>query len=147
RVSGSRSRGSQPLCARRHRALAHAASWALPLVLILSLGWTAGSAEAGRVAVLLSAKVPEYEEALKGFREAARHEVVAVYDMDGDPDQGRKYLTEIETKVKPDLIYAVGIWALQAVLGRPVSIPVVYAMVLNPPSVIKADAKNVTGAS
>ena len=119
----------------------------VPLILVLSLVFTASPALAARVAVLMSAKVNEYEEALKGFKETATHEIVAVYDMDGDPDLGRKYLVEIETKVKPDLIYAVGIWALQAVVSRPVSIPVVYAMVLNPPSVIKADAKNVTGAS
>src|SRR5262245_32549834 len=117
----------------------------LPLALALSLAFMATRAEASRVAVLLSAKVNEYEEALKGFKEAAPHEIAAVYDMDGDPERGRKYLAEIETKVKPDLIFAVGIWALQAVVSRPVAVPVVYAMVLNPPSIVGADAKNVTG--
>jgi putative tryptophan/tyrosine transport system substrate-binding protein len=116
------------------------------LVLVLSPAAVAGKAEAARVAVLLSAKVSEYEEALKGFKEAARHEIVAVYDMDGDLDRGRKQLAEIE-KLKPDLIFAVGIWALQAIASRPIPQPVVYAMVLNPPSVIGAGAKNVTGAS
>jgi putative ABC transport system substrate-binding protein len=67
--------------------------------------------------------------------------------MDGDLDRGRKQLAEIETKVKPDLIFAVGIWALQVVVSRPPPLPVVYAMVLNPPSVIGAGTKNVTGAS
>ena len=71
------------------------------------------------MAVLLSAKVNEYEEALKGFKEATSHEIVSVFDMDGDPERGRKYLAEIETKIKPDLIFAVGIWALQAVISRP----------------------------
>jgi putative ABC transport system substrate-binding protein len=104
-------------------------------------------AGAARVAVLLSAKVSEYEDALKGFREANPHQIAAVYDMDGDLDRGRKQLTEIEQKIKPDLIFAVGVWALQAVVARPSSVPVVYAMVLNPPSVLGADAKNVTGAS
>ena len=99
------------------------------------------------MAVLLSAKVAEYEDALKGFREATPHTIVAVYDMDGDLDRGRKQLAEIDEKVKPDLVFAVGIWALQAVVSRPPSAPVVYAMVLNPPSVLGADSKNVTGAS
>jgi putative ABC transport system substrate-binding protein len=117
------------------------------LVLMLSLAAMASPAEAARVAVLLSAKVSEYEDALKGFREATPHQIAAVYDMDGDLDRGRKLLAEIEEKIKPDLIFAVGIWALQAVVSRPPSVPVVYAMVLNPPSVLGADAKNVTGAS
>jgi ABC-type uncharacterized transport system substrate-binding protein len=120
---------------------------ALALVLVLSPAALASPAEAGRVAVLLSAKVSEYEEALKGFKEAAPHEIVAVYDMDGDLDRGRKQLAEIEAKVKPDLIFAVGIWALQVIVSRPPPLPVVYAMVLNPPSVIGAGTKNVTGAS
>jgi putative ABC transport system substrate-binding protein len=117
------------------------------LVLILSLAALASPAAAARVAVLLSAKVSEYEDALKGFRESNPHQIAAVYDMDGDLDRGRKQLTEIAEKIKPDLIFAVGVWALQAVVSRPPSVPVVYAMVLNPPSVLGADAKNVTGAS
>ncbi|HEV2056397.1 MAG TPA: ABC transporter substrate-binding protein [Methylomirabilota bacterium] len=120
---------------------------AIVLVLVLSPAAFASPAAAGRVAVLLSAKVSEYEEALKGFKEAAPHEIVAVYDMDGDLDRGRKQLAEIEAKVKPDLIFAVGIWALQVIVSRPTPLPVVYAMVLNPPSVIGAGTKNVTGAS
>ena len=119
----------------------------LAFTLALSLTVMASPAAAARVAVLMSAKVSEYEEALKGFKETAAHQVAAVYDMDGDLDRGRKQLAEIEEKVKPDLIFAVGIWALQAVISRPTSVPVVYAMVLNPPSVIGADTKNVTGAS
>ena len=124
------------------------------LALVLSVGVTASPAAAARVAVLMSSKVNEYEEALKGFegalkgvKEAPPHQVVAVYDMEGDPERGRKYLAEIEAKVKPELIFAVGIWALQVVASRPSSIPVVFAMVLNPPSILGADAKNVTGAS
>jgi putative ABC transport system substrate-binding protein len=116
-------------------------------VLVLALTAAADPAMAGRVAVLMSAKVSEYDEALKGFKETAPHQIVAVYDMDGDLERGRKQLVEIDTKVKPDLIFAVGIWALQVVVGRASAVPVVYAMVLNPPSVIGAETKNVTGAS
>src|SRR5258705_9407091 len=108
------------------------------LVLLLSFVVLAGPAEASRVAVLLSAKVSEYEDALKGFRESTPHQIVALFDMDRDLDRGRKQLAEIQEKLKPDLIFAVGIWALQAVVNRPPVIPVVYARVLNPPSVLGA---------
>jgi len=64
----------------------------------------------------------------------AKHRIVAEYDMGGDPEKGPSIVADVE-KVKPDLIFAVGSWALQAVLSRPTTIPVVYAMVLNPPSV------------
>jgi ABC-type uncharacterized transport system substrate-binding protein len=120
---------------------------ALVLVHAVTIGAAASPAGGARVAVLMSAQVSEYQEALKGFRETAAHEIVAVYDMDGDTDRGRKYLAEIETKVKPDLILAVGIWALQVAMARPTAVPIVYAMVLNPPSVLGPAAKNVTGAS
>ena len=119
----------------------------LALALFLSITFLASPAAAGRVAVLMSAKVAEYEEALRGFKEATAHQVVATYDMDGDVDRGQKYLAEIETKVKPDLIFAIGNWALQVVVSRPTSVPVVYAMVLNPTSIVGTDGKNVTGAS
>src|SRR5207244_2620123 len=78
----------------------------------------------------------EYDEAVRGFRGAIPKEAVTVYDMDGDIERGRKQLDEIDSKLKPDLVFAVGIWALRAVVSRPPSAPVVYAMVLNPPSVI-----------
>jgi len=73
--------------------------------------------------------------------------MVAEYDMDGDLKLGRQYLADIETKVKPDLIFVIGGFALQAAISRPVSIPIVYAMVLNPPSILGPGTKNVTGAS
>jgi putative ABC transport system substrate-binding protein len=81
------------------------------------------------------------------LRGAIPNQTVTVYDMDGDLERGRKQLDEIDSKLKPDLIFAVGIWALRAVVSRPPSAPVVYAMVLNPPSVISPDARNITGAS
>jgi putative tryptophan/tyrosine transport system substrate-binding protein len=119
----------------------------LALALFLSISFLASPADAARVAVLLSAKITEYEDALRGFKEVTPHQIVAMYDMDGDVDRGRKYLAEIETKVKPDLIFAVGSWALQVVVSRATSVPVIYAMVLNPTSIVGTDGKNITGAS
>jgi putative ABC transport system substrate-binding protein len=119
----------------------------LAFTLLVSIASVASPAAAGRVAVLMSSKVSEYEEALRGFKEATANQIVATYDMDGDVELGRKYLTEIETKVKPDLVFAIGSWALQVVVSRPPSAPVVYAMVLNPASIVEAVGRNVTGAS
>src|SRR5438093_345370 len=67
--------------------------------------------------------------------------------MEGDPDRGRKIVAQIQSKVKPDLIRAVGISALQAAATEAPNVPVVYAMVLNPPSIVGAEPKNITGAS
>jgi putative tryptophan/tyrosine transport system substrate-binding protein len=119
----------------------------IALALIVLPAVTARSAPEGRVAVLLSAKVDEYEDALRGFKGTVPHRIVALYDMDADLDRGRKQLADIESKVKPDLIFAVGVWALQAVASRSSAVPVVYAMVLNPPSIIGTESRNITGAS
>ena len=119
----------------------------LPALLLPALLGSATAAAAADVAVVMSADVGAYAEALKGFKASLRHKVVAEYDMEGDFDRGKKQVTEIGVKVKPDLILAVGIWALQAVAKETTTVPVVYAMVLNPPSVIGSEAKNITGAS
>jgi len=95
----------------------------------------------------MSASVEEYDEAVRGFKSAAPNQALTLYDMDGDLERGRKLLDEIDSRLKPDLVVAVGIWALRAVVNRPPSAPVVFAMVLNPPSVISPDARNITGAS
>jgi putative ABC transport system substrate-binding protein len=119
----------------------------LALLLLASAAGRAGPASAANVAVILSDRVEDYQEALRGFKEAARKPIVAEYNMAGDLDRGRKFLTEIETKVKPDLIFAVGIWALQAIVSQPTDIPVVYAMVLNAPSIVGGGSRNITGAT
>jgi len=118
----------------------------LVLVMVIAMVAVGRPALGANVAVIMSSRVDDYREALRGFREVARHRIVAEYDMGGDPDKGPAIVAEIETKVKPDLIFAVGIWALQAVLAQPTDVPVVYAMVLNPPSVL-GDVRNITGAS
>jgi putative tryptophan/tyrosine transport system substrate-binding protein len=117
------------------------------LIVVPMIAVGVGSPALGaNVAVIMSSKVDDYREALRGFKDVAKHRIVAEYDMDGDPEKGPSIVADVEKKVKPDLIFAVGIWALQAVLSQPTTIPVVYAMVLNPPSVV-GDGKNVTGAS
>jgi putative ABC transport system substrate-binding protein len=128
--------------------------WLFPIVLkllllagafLLAIGGS--SAQAGNVAVLLSADVDAYRDAVRGFKETTTHQVVAEYDMGGDFTRGDQMLGEIRTRVKPDLILAVGIWALQVTNRQKLDIPVVFAMVLNPDSVIGTTANKITGAS
>jgi putative ABC transport system substrate-binding protein len=105
------------------------------------------TAPAGTVAVLLTADVDAYREAVRGLKASLKgHRVVAEYDMEGDLGRGRKQLAEIHGKVRPDLLVVVGVWALQVAVEQPPPVPVVYAMVLNPQSIV-GSARNVTGAS
>ena len=134
-LEGARESVAKPVCWR---------ILSVCVALVIMSNW-ATSAQAGRVAILLSADVPEYQKAVEGFKKTTDDTVVGTYDMRGDFDRGKKLIEEIQSEVKPDLIYVVGIWALQAVEREKVTIPIVYSMVLNPPAVV--DAKNVTGAS
>jgi putative ABC transport system substrate-binding protein len=96
----------------------------------------------------VTADVDAYRQALRGFKAALKgHRVVAELNMEGDAQKGPKLMAEIRTRVKADLVFAVGIWALQSATEPPASLPVVYAMVLNPPSLLPPGAKHVTGAS
>jgi putative ABC transport system substrate-binding protein len=119
----------------------------LVAAVLLSVGWAAWPAAAGNVAVIMTADVDEYKKALRGLKDTLRHQIVGEYNMEGDFDRGHKILTDIQSKIKPDLIVTIGIWALEVVADRATDLPVVYAMVLNPPSVVKTGAKNITGAS
>jgi putative ABC transport system substrate-binding protein len=124
-------------------------SWALGLALPLLCCLAASPpAVAGDVAVLMSARVDAYSDALRGFESSLQgHRVVDTYDMEGDEGRGKKLLRSMESGEKPDLIFAIGVWALKATLKTPPSTPVVYAMVLNPESVVGGRSANVTGAS
>lgn len=117
------------------------------LLLAVIVCTTAGSARGANVAVLISADVQPYREALRGFKDTTRHEIVAEYDMAGDFERGREFLRDIRSESQPDLVLAMGIWALQVAVQENVDLPVVFAMVLNPPAVLGSEPKNVTGAS
>lgn len=113
----------------------------------LGVAWlgSAAAASAGEVMVLMSAPVQAYEQALVGFKDGLRseHEII-VRQMDGSVERGRQFLA---SSAKPDLVFAIGVWALQAALDQHHDAPVVYAMVLNPASLIGKGAIGVTGAS
>ncbi len=121
--------------------------WLL-LIVVCIVGVT-DPVSGGNVVVIKSADVDAYRQAIKGLKKVlhGHHKIVKELDMEGDFDLGREFVKEIKEKIKPDLILAVGIWALQVVADQKLNIPTVYAMVLNPPSVPGARAKNITGAS
>ena len=103
--------------------------------------------EAAKIVALKSADVDVYNEALEGFKSISRRPIISEYDMEGDFQKGRKFLARLKSGLKPDLILAIGIWALQVVVEEIRDIPVVFAMVLNPTTVIGQEAHNITGAS
>src|SRR3990170_1185821 len=104
-------------------------------------------AEAAKIIALKSAEVDVYNEALEGFKSVLQESAIVEYDMEGDLQQGKKFLARLKSGPKPDLILAIGIWALQVVVEEIRDIPVVFAMVLNPTTVIGQEARNITGAS
>jgi putative ABC transport system substrate-binding protein len=103
--------------------------------------------EAAKIVVLKGADVDVYNEALEGFKDVTRQFVISDYDMRGDHQKGKTLLARLKSGPKPDLIFAIGIWALQVVVEEVKDIPVVFAMVLNPSTVIGQEARNITGAS
>jgi putative ABC transport system substrate-binding protein len=119
----------------------------LCLVVLASPAVRTGDSAAAEIVVLSSAQVDAYKAAVRGFTAVTRDRIMAEIDMEGDLERGRKAIASLRAKQKPDLILAVGLWALQAVLSHATDIPVVFAMVLNPPSVVGPEARNVTGAS
>lgn len=116
--------------------------------LMVALGLVAAQPAAARgIVVIMSADVGPYQEALRGFKDAVSQPIVAEYDMRGDFERGRTILAEIRSQVKPDLILAMGVWALQLVARERIDTPVVFAMVLNPHAVLSGEPGNITGAS
>ncbi len=79
----------------------------LPFLLGLSL-----PVHGGNVAVMMSADADLYQGSLEGFRKTLRHRIVTEYDMKGDLDRGRKALTDIQSKINPNLIFTIGTPAL-----------------------------------
>lgn len=131
---------------RRRNVFLRLARLAAPL----ALAWgTSGPAGAGEIVVLQSASVDAYKDALRGFEGSLHgHEVAKTYDMRGDAERGREILADIAKQPdKPDLVFAIGVWALEASLQEQTGVPIVYAMVLNPASVVGSRPVDVTGAS
>lgn len=134
---------------RRRISCAAVLPYALLLTAVTLIATASTPCHAENVVVLLSANAPAYRDAVKGFEKSTHHKVIATYDLKGERDPGaaKKVFEKILTEDKPDLIYAVGIYALRAAVQTKTSTPVVYSMVLNPPSILAANQDNITGAS
>ncbi len=120
----------------RTRCLAWAAT---PVVSILACIWTVLSLivpipplHAHEVAILKSANIAPYNQAVIGFKSAMPAGTVFVeYDLKGDPQAGRTYAAKIRAS-SADLVLAVGSKAAIAARLEIFDIPVVYSMVLHP---------------
>ena len=101
----------------------------------------AGAAE---VAILKSADLAAYNQAISGFKAAMPSSTTFVeYDMQGDMARGRKLAQKISAS-EATLLLAVGVKAALAAKQEVADIPVIFCMVLDP---AKHDLKapNMTG--
>lgn len=114
------------------------------LVSILFVLLSGKAGNAGEVVAILEGHQWPYEKALEGIVDEC-HCTPEVYYMKEIPSvlSFKKKISSL----KPRLLVAVGSKALEYILSNKFSLPVVYAMVLNPWSKIQPGAVNVTGVS
>lgn len=105
------------------------------LTLVLTLWWlipVLNSAHAGEIAVLKSADLPYYEQAIAGFKaELSGTTSIKDYNLYGQLEQGREIAKSLRAS-PPDLVLAVGLKAAMAAKLEIFDTPVVFCMVLNP---------------
>ena len=119
----------------------------LPTLSLLGIVLPSGALAATAV-VVNSADAQVYREAIQGFQDVTALNIEQIFDLEGDVGNGPAVIRKIKAMPrKPDLIYAVGIYALQALVGQITDIPIVFSMVLNPPAVVGPQIRNITGAS
>lgn len=84
------------------------------------------------IAILKSANVAAYNQAVVGFKSSMPPDTIFVeYDLKGDPNMGRTYAGKIRAS-GADLVLAVGSKAATAARLEILDIPVIYSMVLHP---------------
>lgn len=111
-------------------------------ITLLLLIFCHGLAEAGQeIVVIQSLRVKPYDEAIEGFKSVCNSKIkrLVVSELE------RADVVEKISKIRPDIVIAVGMDALSRV-KKIKNIPVVYLMVLNPPSILPGN-KNITGVS
>lgn len=111
-------------------------------ITLLLLIFCHGLAEAGQeIVVIQSLRVKPYDEAIEGFKSVCNSKIkrLVVSELEGAD------VVEKISKIRPDIVIAVGMDALSRV-KKIKNIPVVYLMVLNPPSTLSGN-KNITGVS
>jgi putative tryptophan/tyrosine transport system substrate-binding protein len=123
-------------------------------VLLRSSGWLVllgilgalGMAEAREIAVLKSASIAAYNQAIDGFKAALPDAVTFnEYDMQGDIARGRRQAQRIRAS-NAALVLAVGTKAALVAKLELVAIPVIFCMVLDPAQ-YRLNAPNMTGIS
>ena len=101
----------------------------LSLFLFTHLSGIAGAAE---IAILKSADLPYYEQAVVGFKAGIPATTsVKEYNLNGQLTEGRQIAKSLRAS-PPDLIFAVGLKAAIAAKLEIFDQPVVFCMVLNP---------------
>jgi putative ABC transport system substrate-binding protein len=119
------------------------ACWALALFCFAALG-APDHAAAAEVAILKSADLAAYNQAVAGFKAAMPSSTTFIeYDMQGDAARGQKLARKIRAS-DATLLLAVGVKAALVAKLEIVDIPVIFCMVLDP---AKHDLKapNMTG--
>ena len=102
------------------------------------------SGAAAEIAILKSSAISAYDQAIAGFKSTAPSGVIySEYDLQGDPEQGRKLARKIRAS-EASLVVAVGLKAAMAAKLEIVDIPIVYMMILDP-SKHNLTAPNMTG--
>lgn len=102
------------------------------LFLLLSLALFVPPLHAHEVAILKSANITAYNQAVNGFKSSMPPDTTFIeYDLKGDAQAGRTYAGKIRAS-GADLVLAVGSKATIAARLEIFDIPVVYSMVLHP---------------
>lgn len=81
----------------------------------------------GKVVVLKTRDTEPYNLAVQGMREVLT-DSLKIYDMRGNPEEGRKFLQEAK-EAGADLVISVGLIASQAAMEEQNGLPFVFAMV------------------
>jgi putative tryptophan/tyrosine transport system substrate-binding protein len=108
-----------------------------------------GAAEKYTVLIIQSMKNPHYTEAFNGFKEVLQKSSFSFrfveYNLEGEEKKLREILRRINIS-ETNLILTIGSLATESVVKNSLSIPTVFAMVLDP-SASGLTGKGITGAS
>ncbi len=99
--------------------------------LVLLSGFIAREASAEKVAVIKSADITAYNQALAGFAEEMGGIGTDEYNLEGSPNKGRDIIDKIKL-TKPSVILTVGKKAAKLANEEIPDIPVVFCMVIDP---------------
>jgi putative ABC transport system substrate-binding protein len=116
--------------------------WPLAVLWLAAIGLP-NSAHANEIAILKSADIAPYNQAIEGFKANLPGNVFTEYDLQGDVARGRKLARKIRAS-DANLVLAVGVKAALVAKLELLDIPVIFCMVLDP---AKHDlsAPNMTG--